>query len=206
MSKKDLEAKLSEGRQYRSLDLKIPADPKAKRFNTEYYVEGYATTFDAYKLAEDGRGNDIYERFEPTAFDNADMSDVIFQLNHEGRVFARLTNDTLALEVDEHGLKVYADLSKTTNSRELYEDIKAGLITKMSWGFRPNEYSYDKDTRTIIHRSVKKIYDVSAVSIPANDGTEITARSLVEGELHKIMREAQERKALQLLIEIEKEI
>lgn len=203
---KNLEDKLSEGRQYRYLDLKLPDETVVKRFDTEYYVEGYALTFDAYKLAEDDRGNPIYEKFEKDAFRDADLSDVILQLNHQGRVFARLSNNTLALEVDEHGLKIFADLSKTTNSRELYEDIKAGLITKMSWGFKPGEYSYDRATKTIIHRSVKKVYDVSAVSIPANDGTEITARSIVDGEFERIKRETLSREALLLSIEIEKEI
>jgi phage head maturation protease len=55
------------------------------------------------------------------------------------------------------------------------------MITKMSWGFIVGDYTYDKATRTIVHHSVKKIFDVSAVSIPANQNTEINARSWADG-------------------------
>jgi phage head maturation protease len=51
----------------------------------------------------------------------------------------------------------------------------------MSWGFHLGDYEYDRDSRTIIHKSIKKIFDVSAVSIPANQNTEINARSWADG-------------------------
>lgn len=199
---KTVEEKLNELRQYRALQIIGPGSDTGKRFDTEFYVEGYATTFERYVLYEDADGP-IYELFTPDAFKMVDMSDVIFQLNHEGMVYARITNKTLALEVDGHGLKTYVDLSKTSKSRGLHEDIQSGNITKMSWGFRLGEYEYDRATRTIIHKSIKKIYDVSAVSIPANNGTEISARSFVSGELERIRGEHQKREALLLDLEIE---
>ena len=148
----------------------------SKRFDSECYVEGYATGFEAYPLYECD-GVTIYERFERGCFDGCDMSDIIMQYDHEGRVYARNSNNTLAVEVDDNGLFIAADLSRTSGARSLYEDINAGMITKMSWCFVPDDTEFDDKTNTIIHRHIKKIFDVSAVSIPANQNTAINARS-----------------------------
>lgn len=152
----------------------------SKRFDSEYYVEGYATGFEAYPLYEYD-GVTIYERFERGCFDGCDMSDIIMQYDHEGRVFARNSNNTLIVDVDDNGLFIAADLSKTSSARSLYEDISAGMITKMSWCFVPDDMDFDDSTKTIIHRHIKKIYDVSAVSIPANQNTAINARNADAG-------------------------
>ncbi len=148
----------------------------SKRFDSECYVEGYATGFEAYPLYECD-GVTIYERFERGCFDGCDMSDIIMQYDHEGRVYARNSNNTLAVEVDDNGLFIAADLSRTSGARSLYEDINAGMITKMSWCFVPDDTEFDDNTNTIIHRHIKKIFDVSAVSIPANQNTAINARN-----------------------------
>jgi HK97 family phage prohead protease len=117
------------------------------------------------------------------------MSDVIFLYDHEGMVFARLSNNTLTLEIDEKGLKVRADLSSTTQSREMFEAIKTGLVTKMSWAFTVREDAWDDETNTRTILKVKKVYDVSAVSIPANPDTSISARNYVNGVIER--REAE---------------
>ena len=70
----------------------------------------------------------------------------------------------------------------------MHDEIKAEMVTKMSWRFAVGDYYYDPETRTIVHRKVKKIYDVSAVSIPANDDTEINARAWVDGEIAQAAR------------------
>ena len=171
--------------------LLVPVTDGAKRFDTERYVEGYAARYERYVLWEcDGRKT--YERFEPGCFDNTDMSDVILQFDHAGRVFARITNGTLMVAADDAGLFMAADLDKTELARGLYEDIQAGMITKMSWRFKVGKYfvEYDETTgdRTIVHTEIPKIYDVSAVSIPANDNTEINARDFVHGVMDEIAR------------------
>lgn len=163
-----------EGREYRSFEL-----TDAHRDDDGCIVEGYATTFDIpYEI---GRG--FYEVIHREAFDGADMSDVIFQLNHQGAVMARIRNRTLELEVDAHGLHVRADLKGSQAGRELHEAIKNGLIDRMSWGFIIAEdgWSYDEDTHTSHIAKVEKVFDVSAVSIPANEGTDIHARSYLDG-------------------------
>ena len=160
-----------------------------------YIVEGYASTFEPYVLYREG-DVEIRERIDPNAFSESDMSDVIMQYDHEGRVYARQSNGTLEIGVDDHGLKVRADLSRTEGARQLYEEIKSGMITQMSFAFSIAEDEYDKKEHLRTVRKIRKLYDVSAVSIPANPGTEISARSYAEGviEQERLERaEAEER-------------
>jgi HK97 family phage prohead protease len=188
-------------REYRAMMVMAPpADGAEKLIESEHYVEGYATTFrEPYVLFEIG-DRQYKEAVDAHSLDTADMSDVIFQYDHEGRVLARMSNGTLVLKRDDHGLLVGADLSGSESGRQLYEEIKNGLVTKMSWAFTVAEDAYDheSDTRTILR--VKKVYDVSAVSIPANDATDISARSYVDGVIEAEKRESQARRAHALRI------
>lgn len=185
MNSKTLEQKLTEGRSYRPMELRAVED--GTELNS-YIVEGYATTFNQpYELYSEP-GWTLREQVSPDAFDNADMTDVIFQYDHAGRVFARKSNGTLELTPDEHGLKIRADLSGTEIGRQLYEEIKGGYTTKMSFGFTvakdTREETEDEAGNVDILRTItgiKKLYDVSAVSLPANDATIISARSDGEG-------------------------
>ena len=112
----------------------------------------------------------------------ASMSDVIFNYNHGGKVVARLRNKTLALNIDERGVNIDADLGGPTAGRELYEEIDGGYVDKMSFSFTVREASYDSVTHTRTITKVKKLYDVSAVDIPAYNDTSISARSFFEEE------------------------
>ena len=176
----------------------------------EYIVEGYASTFAPYVMMSYD-GVDYWERIEPRAFDEANMDDVIMQYDHEGRVYARKSNGTLEVTVDEHGLKVRADLSKTAAARALYDEITAGMIKEMSFAFTVKDERYDKDTHTRVIEKVDRIYDVSAVSIPANPDTQISARSYFDGviEMEKQeLLEAEEREKqksrIRILMEVSK--
>lgn len=161
-------------REYRTL-VSFGAEKKDDD-KASYKVSGYASTFDTYTLFEVD-GIEYKERIDSHAFDNSDMSDVIMQYDHTGRVFARTSNGTLSVSVDERGLKVEADLSTTEASRELYDEIASGLIIKMSFAFKVSEEHYDSNSHTRVVDKISKVYDVSAVSIPANPDTEIFARS-----------------------------
>ena len=165
-------------RQIRALQSFTPAT--TKRIDSNYYVEGYAARYEPYVLYETEEGP-IYERFERGCFDGCDLSDIIYQLNHQGTVMARQSNGSLIVEPDDVGLFTAVDLSRTEAARNHYEEIAAGMITKMSWGFILGDYYYESETRTIVHRTVRKIFDVSGVSIPANPNTEINARSWGDG-------------------------
>ena len=162
-------------REYRAL-VSFGAENKDDDKEKSYKVSGYASTFDTYTLFEVD-GIEYKERIDSHAFDDADMSDVIMQYDHTGKVFARTSNGTLAVNVDEHGLKIEADLSTTEASRELYDEIASGLVIKMSFAFKVAEEHYDSNSHTRVVDKIAKVYDVSAVSIPANPDTEIFARS-----------------------------
>jgi HK97 family phage prohead protease len=181
--------KIKNGREYRQMVVE-PVEGV-----TDQIVEGYATTFNQpYELYtfENDRGKHVVrEVVDKYAFDGADMSDVIMQYDHAGRVFARLSNGTLALETDDHGLKVRANLGGTEIGRQLYEEIQGGYTDKMSFGFTVADDDIVPDgtdyLRTIIR--IGKLYDVSAVSLPANDFTEISARSHCDGVIAEIEAE-----------------
>lgn len=170
----------------------------------DYKVAGYASTFNEYKLFEYD-GVDYCERIEPEAFAEADMSDVIFLYNHEGMVYARQKNGTLTINTDEHGLYTEADLSKTAAARELYESINAGLIDQMSFAFTVAEDRFDNEETKCVRviKRINKVYDVSAVSIPANPGTDIStlnARTAFDGEIERRTAERLEKqRELELL-------
>lgn len=163
-------------REYRSVPLSDFEIRAGEQDTPEYRVEGYASTFDEYVLYSMD-GVDYKEKIDPKAFDGADMSDVVFLYNHDGKVFARQKNGTLSLSVDGHGLKVSADLSKTKEARDMFEDIATGMVDQMSFAFTVTEDAYNKDTHTRTINKIGKVYDVSAVSIPANPGTDISAVS-----------------------------
>ena len=177
--------KFKDQAQCRALTLVPVLEDTGKRLQTDKYVEGYAAKYDTYLLYDDGEWGKTFERFEPGCFDECDLTDVIMQFDHAGRVFARTTNDTLIVEPDAVGLFIAADLDKTTLAQQLHEDITAKMLTKMSWRFRVGDYHIERTEGsrdvTIVHTRIPKVYDVSAVSIPANQDTEINARAWVDG-------------------------
>ena len=198
MPNKDVQEKMTEGRQYRAV-VEVRALPGE---DESRIVEGYATTFDQpYELWRDGPDYIFLEQVDRGAFDKTDMSDVIMQYDHEGRVFARTNNGTLELRTDDHGLHIRADLGGTEIGRQLYEEIKGGYTDKMSFGF-----TVDADERLITEeagvvtilrtiKSIGKLYDVSAVSLPANNATEISARSWCDGVIAQLTEERREAEA-----------
>ena len=201
---KTMEDKLNEGRSYRNM---VNFEVRESD-DDEMIAEGYATTFnESYELFSydnwEGYRVHFMEQVDPDAFRETEMDDTIMQYNHEGRVFARVSNRTLQLRTDSHGLHVRADLGGTEIGRQLYEEIKGGYTNRMSFGFtvakdtRTEERYYDNKIITILRTitKIKRLWDVSAVSIPANDGTEISARSWCDGviaELTEEFRKAEE--------------
>lgn len=166
-------------REYRNMQMRAADNVDEE---TRSVVTGYASTFDEPYMLFSGEGYEFWEVVDRTAFNDTDMSDVIMQYNHEGRVFARNGNGTLDVSIDDNGLFIEADLGGTEIGRQLYEEIRGGYTDKMSFGFtvtgeseerEKDENGITKYTRHIT--SVGKLYDVSAVSIPANDGTSISA-------------------------------
>lgn len=151
----------------------------------EYRVNGTAVVFNTPTCLFEYDGVKYYEVIDRHAFDECDMSDVIFNYNHGGKVVARLRNRTLTLQITERGLDMEADLSGTAAGRDLYEEIDGGYVDKMSFSFAVRESKYDTQTHTRTITKIRKLYDVSAVDIPAYKETSISARSFFEVEHSK---------------------
>lgn len=194
-------------REYR--DFRVEAI-RAEGDANDMRVQGYATTFEnVYVLFSDG-DYEIREVIDSHALDDTDLSDVIMQYDHEGRVFARGSNGTLALNVDTRGLAIDGELGGTDLGRGLYQEIAGGYTTKMSWGFKADRSrdvwtTEEIDGKTIETRrvmKVEKVFDVSAVAIPANDATSISTRALVDGAIEQLKAERLEAKRVEALRKI----
>ena len=189
-----------DNREYRAMPVMGGKENRAEQLiDTDFYVEGFATTFnDPYLLWDDGAYK-FFEQVDRNAFDNADMTDVIFQHNHEGKCFARTkmragTAPTLILEPQESGLFVAADLGMIAEGREEYRAITGGLVYQMSFAFTVAEDELTdlgdgEILRTI--KAIKKVYDVSSVDMPANPNTSIDTqtRAAFEGFIERRAQE-----------------
>lgn len=182
-------------REYRSFEMIKRARGEGEE--PSFLVEGYASTFEEYQLWEDDEII-LRERIEPTAFDDADMTDVVFLLDHTGRVYARTKNDTVQLSTDEKGLFTRTDLSKTSASREVYEDIEAGNYSQMSFAFTVEADRFEekrvegeKTVYTRIIDRIAKVFDISAVGFPANPTTNIgvATRAAFDGAIEQLTTE-----------------
>ena len=198
----------SKEREYRNMELRlIPPEPDAE---PNYMVEGYASTFEPYLLMHTDDA-DYYERIEPTAFDGADLSDVVFRVDHQGPVYARTSAGTVELWTDDHGLGQRTDLGRTQRARELHADIAAGNYPKMSFAFSVAEDHYDKATHTRVIDRIAKVYDVSPVCFPANPTTELNISTwdwlngVIEAERAERL-EAERRERLKQKIKIRLEV
>ena len=196
-------------REYRNMTFEVRQDGAEPSF----LVEGYASTFEPYKLFELD-GVPIFEQIEPTAFDEADMTDVVYRIDHEGRVYARASAGTIKLDIDEHGLHHITDLSRTSGAREHFEDIAAGNYPQMSFAFTVDEEHFDDANKTRIIDRIGKVFDISAVSFPANPTTEIHVRDYFNGviemekaaEAERLQAEEERRRDLERRNELKKQI
>lgn len=165
-------------------------------------VEGYAIVFD------EPTDLGYIEIIDRNALDNCDMSDVCMKYNHEDTtlIMARTRNKSLQLEVDDHGLKIYAELIDTVSNRDIYKSIQAGLLDKMSFAFLVSDAYWDTiDGQDIRHiTGIGKLFDVSVVDVPAYDQTEIYARSkeVAEKEQEEYHKLQLEKEKLLLLLQI----
>lgn len=199
---------MNKDREYRSMELRMVSS--VANDEPSFIVEGYASTFEPYKLFTRD-GIDYNEQIMPSAFDEADLSDVVFRVDHVGRVYARSSAGTVNVWADEHGLANRTDLSKTQKARELFADIAAGNYPQMSFAFTVAEDHYDRATHTRIIDRIAKVFDVSPVSFPANPGTELSVSTrdyfdgVIEAEkaerLEREKREKQKQK-IRILMEV----
>ena len=111
-----------------------------------------------------------------------------------------------AEQIEERSAQIVIEIEEADEARlaELNEEIKGGYTTKMSFGFTVDEdkretvENREEGTITVLRTitKIRKVYDVSAVSIPANDGTSISVRQLTDGVIGEL--EAERLHALEL--------
>ncbi len=188
-----------EFRAFRSFELKELRSEEGER---QDYVHGVPVVFNTPTCLFEYEGVKFYEQIDRHAFDNCDMSDVIFNYNHGGRVAARIRNNTLKLAINDVGMEMDAFLGGTQFGRDLLEDIRGGYIDKMSFAFVVAEdgEEYDQATHTRTITRIKKLYDVSAVDIPAYDTTSISARDFFSEEYEKEKRALEQAKLREICI------
>lgn len=127
------------------------------------------------------------EVIERGALDGADLKDVRFLVNHDlskiplARSRKNTKNSTMQLYVDDEGMGIRVELDTENNSeaRALYSAVKRGDITGMSFMFGIAEEEWenlDSDYPTRHIKKISTVVEVSAVTFPAYEGTEINAR------------------------------
>ena len=170
----------------------------------ERLVEGYAVVFDSPTVLWDDGETQYKEVVDRNALADADLSDVPFKYNHSDNVMvmARTRNKTLALNIDDKGLYIKAQLADTTSGNDLYKLIDRRDIDKMSYAYTVDEDgdSYDRETHTRRILKIKKLYDVSAVDLPAYDQTSISARDYFKSKADGEKQAQEEQRQVQMNI------
>lgn len=166
---------ISQDREYRAFDYEI----------NEMRATGRPVVFNSPEVMFKDGDTKYFEQVDAHAFDSAQMSDVVLTIEHTGKPAARTKNGTLKLEVRSDGLYMEADLSKNITGRELHESIVNGFYDKMSYAYTVAKESYNKQTRTRTVEKIDRLFDVSAVTFPAYNQTNIQARSFFEAEAER---------------------
>lgn len=139
-------------------------------------LEGYASVYDdIYKI-----GSWYIEEVKAGAFDDADLSNVVLNLNHDDSILlGRTKNGSLTLTVDAKGLKFRAELPETQQAKDVYELVSSGLIDQCSFRFSIEEGKTEvkNGDDVFIITKVRKVYDVSVVTFPAYESTSVEARN-----------------------------
>lgn len=166
----------------------------------ERLVEGYAVVFDSPTVIWDDGDIQYKEVVDRGALAGADLSDVPFKYNHSDNVMvmARTRNKTLTLDIDDKGLHIKAQLADTTSGNDLYKLIDRRDIDKMSYAYTVTEDSYDSETHTRRILKIKKLYDVSAVDLPAYDDTSISARDYFKAKAEGEKQAQEEQRQIQI--------
>ena len=176
-------------------------------------VEGYALRFN--KLSNDLGG--FVEEISPEALKEADLSDVRALIDHDSsKVLGRTTSETLELTVDSEGLYFRCQLPNTSYAKDLYENIRLGNINQCSFGFILDEDgdSFEKRDDGLFKRTLRKIkslFDVSIVTYPAYDDTDVapalrSIEAIKESEQEELRKAQQEEQRKLDLAKLELEL
>lgn len=146
-------------------------------------IAGYAAVFNS----ETDIGGFFREKIAPGAFTPALKADVRALFDHDSsHVLGRTKAGTLRLKEDDHGLAVEIDLPDTQTARDLTASMERGDIDGMSFGFRVTKQEWD-ETQDPPLRTIQEVelHEVSVVTFPAYEDTEVALRSLEKAREEK---------------------
>ncbi len=156
---------------------------RAENDDTGAYITGRPIVYDSKTNL--GYFDEIIER---GALDKADLKDVRFLVNHDtskiplARSRNNNKNSTMQLTVDDKGMviRVLLDIENNAEAKSLYSAVQRGDISGMSFMFVINDEEWenlDGDHPTRHIKEISTVIEVSAVTFPAYEDTEINARS-----------------------------
>lgn len=142
--------------------------------SAEGILRGYAAVYDEpTERQNDYPGTEAIAR---GAFDDVLGGDVLALVDHDvSKILGRTAAGTLRLESDHRGLAFQIDLPDTTLGRDIRALVVRGDVSGMSFSAVPGEI--ERTAGGVIHRSFKRLIDVSVVTMPAYVGTSVVARS-----------------------------
>lgn len=160
-------------REYRAFEIGTDSESEGR-------IYGRAVVFNTPTVmyTDPDTGIQYLEEIDAHAFDGAEMSDVILNVNHEGQALARTRNKTLELMLSPLSLDIDADMTKSQASRDALEAVQNGLLDKMSFAFTvaPGGDDYDSESHKRTIRKIARLFDVSLVNFPAYEQTSVSAR------------------------------
>jgi len=176
-------------------------------------VEGYALKFNKRSQPLNlGDGNYFVESLDSRCLDNTDMSNVVATFNHDQSKLLGRSGVNLSLSKDDTGLRFKIDLPNTTVANDVLEEVRTGILSQCSFAFTMPDVdsadewrASDKDgisyERTI--RSIDKLHDVSIVTTPAYEDTDVAVGARSKEMIEKLDKEpliiAREQKRKMLL-------
>lgn len=148
------------------------------------------------------------EVIEPGAFARAlrENQDVRALFNHDASlILGRTTAGTLRLSEDEQGLRYEIDPADTQLARDLSASIERGDISQSSFGFIVRDQMLEIDEDDNVTRTIRDVdlFDVSPVTFPATDETDVALRMKHEMKEERNNGVAQEIKAKMKLRDLE---
>ena len=175
------------------------SEMRAREEDNKGIIEGYAIVYDS--MTDLGYFNEI---IEAGALEGANLKDVRLLVNHDTNMIplARSRNNnensTMQLIVDKKGLfvRIKLDIENNSDAKNLYSAIKRGDISGMSFMFTIDDEEWedlDSDHPTRHIRKIAQVFEVSAVTFPAYEATEINARDKEALESAKLVLESAKR-------------
>lgn len=168
-------------------------------------VEGYALLFN--QPSKDLGG--FVEVIDPKALDNVDLSKVVMLDQHDySKPLASVEAGTLKLDVDNKGLHFVAQLDDNVSyAKDTLNNVKNGNINSMSFRFDVDDgsdiWTQDDDQVVRTVNQIKDLFEVSTVTVPAYDDTNVNVDDTTTRSYNQFIIESEEKRnmAMKTLID-----